>query len=84
MDNMEGSFKKIKGVLLPVKWDENGSVQDIALYADDENEYIIVKNIKSKEMIKLLRQQVELYGTVQCIKGKNIIHVEGYSQESGE
>ncbi len=84
MDNMQGSFKKIKGVLLPVKWDENGSVQDIALYADDENEYIIVKNIKGKEMIKMLRQQVELYGTVQCKKGKHIIHVEGYSQKSGE
>ena len=84
MDNMEKSFKKIKGVLLPVKWDENGSVQDIALYADDENEYIVVKNIKSKEMIKLLRQQVELYGTVQCKKGKHTIDVKRYSQESGE
>ncbi len=84
MDYMEGSFKKIKGVLLPVKWDENGSVQDIALYADDENEYIIVKNIKSKEMIHLLRQQVELYGTVQCKNGKNIILVEDYSQKPVE
>ena len=81
---MQDSFKKIKGVLLPVKWDENGSVQDIALYADDENEYIIVKNIKSKEMIRMLRQQVELYGTVQCKNGKNIIHVEEYSQVPGE
>ena len=81
MDNMESTLKKIKGVLLPVKWDENGSVQDIALYADDENEYIVVKNIKSKEMIKLLRQQVELYGTVQYKKGKHIIHVESYSLE---
>jgi hypothetical protein len=84
MDYMEGSFKKIKGVLLPVKWDENGSIQDIALYADDENEYIIVKNIKSKEMIHLLRQQVELYGTVQCKNGKNIILVEDYSQKPVE
>jgi hypothetical protein len=81
---MEKSFKKIKGVLLPVKWDENGSVQDIALYADDENEYIVVKNTKSKDMIKLLRQQVELYGAVQCKKGKHIIDVESYSQEPGE
>jgi hypothetical protein len=81
---MEGSVKKIKGVLLPVKWDENGSVQDIALYADDENEYIIVKDTKSKEMIKLLRQEVELYGTVQRKKGKNIIHVKCYTQEPGK
>ncbi|MEJ2656212.1 MAG: hypothetical protein P8012_03330 [Desulfobacterales bacterium] len=81
---MEGSVKKIKGVLLPVNWDENGSVQDIALYADDENEYIIVKDTKSKEMIKLLRQEVELYGIVQRKKGKNIISVEGYSQKPGE
>lgn len=81
---MEKSFKTIKGVLLPVKWDENGSVQDIALYADDENEYIVVKSTKSKDMIKLLRQQVKLYGTVQCKKGKHIIDVESYSQEPGE
>lgn len=84
MKNMQGSYKKIKGVLLPVKWDDNGCVQDIALYANDENEYIIVKNLKSKEMIKMLRQQVELYGTVQFKDGKHIILVEKYSQEPGE
>ena len=84
MENMQGSYKRIKGVLLPVKWDDNGSVQEIALYANDENEYIIVKNIKSKEMIKMLRQQVELYGTVRFKNGKNIILVEKYSQEPNE
>jgi hypothetical protein len=84
MENMQGSYKRIKGVLLPVKWDDNGSVQDIALYANDENEYIIVKNIKSKEMVKMLRQQVELYGMVQFKNGKNIILVEKYSQEPDE
>ena len=84
MENMQGSYKKIKGVLLPVKWDDNGSVQEIALYANDENEYIIVKNIKSKEMVKMLRQQVELYGMVQFKDGKHIILVEKYSQEPGE
>ncbi len=84
METMQGSYKKIKGVLLPVKWDDNGIVQDIALYANDENEYIIVKNIKSREMIKMLRQQVELYGTVQFKNGKNIIFVEKYSQEPDE
>lgn len=65
----------IKGLVIPVEWDENGRVVDIAIAAFDENQYSIEKALFKKQMLKKIGQSVTIRGVIQKVKNKKIIFV---------
>jgi hypothetical protein len=72
-----GQFQSliIKGLVIPVEWDENGRVVDIAIAAFDENQYSIEKALFKKQMLKKIGQSVTIRGVIQKVKNKKIIFV---------
>ena len=56
----------IRGVIIAVDWDENGSVTAVAVSAHDEEEYVIERG---EGLVGFIRQEVEITGVPR--KGKN-------------
>ncbi len=69
----------IKGILLPVDWDEEGNALAVAVMGMDEQEHLVEQNEKGKELIYLIRQEVEVSGVIQDVTGgRKIIIVKRY------
>lgn len=67
---------RIRGILIPVGWDENGNITKAAVMTPDEGEYLVEKNEQSKHVYALMRQEVEVIGIVREEIGQKVITVE--------
>ena len=66
----------VRGILIPVEWDEGGNVLAAAVSSPDEQEYLIETDTKGKELLGLIRQEIEVSGVVRKgIKGRKTITV---------
>ena len=66
----------VKGILIPVNWDQKGNVVSVAIATDDENEYLVEDQAMAKKLKRLLRQVVHVSGVVKTEHGKNIIKIK--------
>ena len=55
----------IRGIIMPNNWDENGRIIEIALYANDEEVYIVEQNSLTAELMKFMHQRVEINGQIR-------------------
>jgi len=70
----------IKGILIPVDWDDKGNVIKAAILTANEEEYIVEENEKGEKLLGLMRQVVEIKGVVREEAGRKIITVELFQQ----
>ena len=68
----------IRGLIIPVNWDEKGKVTAIAASAFDEEEYLLVNNKKVEPLFSLIRKVVEVTGSVREERGKKIMTVQKF------
>lgn len=69
----------VRGIVIPVEWDGEGNALAVAISSPDEQEYVIEQDKKGKELIGLIRQEVEVSGVVRkVIKGSKTITVKSY------
>jgi hypothetical protein len=69
----------IRGIVLPVVWDERGNGVDFAILTHDEDEYRIAKNKKGRDLMAYVRKEVEVSGLVSQERNRKRISVKGYS-----
>jgi 5S rRNA maturation endonuclease (ribonuclease M5) len=69
----------VKGVIIPTDWDEHGNVIALAISSNDEKEYMVDKKGKGKELLGLIRKEVEVRGVITEEDQKKIIRVTKYS-----
>ncbi len=62
----------ITGLLVPDKWDEKGAITGLALLTGDEEKYLIMPDDNLGPLLSVLRQTIELQGTVKMEKGKKL------------
>jgi hypothetical protein len=74
-----GQLMRIRGIVIPTEWDEQGNVAAVSIAAHDEEEYRVGMDDKGKELAVFLREQVEVSGFVREHEEKKIIKVERYS-----
>jgi len=56
----------IRGIVIPVDWDEKGSVVALAISTPDEDEYFIDRDHhKGKELLHFIQEDVEVSGVVR-------------------
>ena len=61
----------IRGIIVPVKWDEKGNVADIGIETYDEDFYLIDNRSKGFDLIGLIQESVELGGDLtQALENK--------------
>jgi hypothetical protein len=66
----------VRGILIPMGWNENGRVVAIGLSGTDESQRLIEKNEKLGELLGLIQMEVELRGLLREQSGKEIILVK--------
>jgi hypothetical protein len=68
----------IRGLIVPVEWDEDGSVCSIALSTFDEQEYFISSQERGKELLAFIRKEVEVRGLLSRMKNRQALIVEEF------
>lgn len=69
---------KIRGVVIPTAWDDQGNVKGIAISSHDENEYQVDPRGKGPELLLHIRKEVEASGVVREEEGKKIVRIRKY------
>jgi hypothetical protein len=81
---MERGVKKktkmsmIRGVVIPMDWDEHGNVVSIAISSHDETEYLVEKGGKGYELLAFVRKEVEVGGEIREEDHRKVIKVKKY------
>lgn len=74
----------VRGIVIPVDWDEDGNVLAAAISSPDEQVYFIELDKKGKKMLELIRWEIEVSGVVRkIVKGRNTITVRSYRLKTG-
>jgi hypothetical protein len=68
----------IRGLVVPVEWDENGGVSGIAVYTFDEQEYLVSSQEKGAELLAFVRMEVKVKGILSMVKDKQTVIVQEY------
>ena len=69
----------VRGLILPVDWDERGNIRSIAVSTNSEEEYIVDENPLADELLAFTRLRVKVRGSVrEDQNGKKVITVEKY------
>jgi hypothetical protein len=69
----------VRGILVPVEWDESGRVLATAVSTDQESEFVIETDSKGEELRVHLRAEVEITGRLREREGRRIIRVEKFA-----
>jgi len=74
----------VRGIVIPVDWDEEGNAFAVAISSPDEQEYVIEQDEKGKELLEFIRHEIEVDGVVRkAIKGRKTITVRSYRLKTG-
>ena len=74
----EGSIT-IRGLLVPVDWDERGNITETAVSTYFEEEYLIQRNDRGEALKPFLREKVKVVGLVRVDeRGKKVLRVEEF------
>jgi hypothetical protein len=80
----DNELTEVRGIVIPVDWDDEGNALAAAISSPDEQEYLIKQNAKGKELVRLMRQEIEVSGIVRKgIKGCKTVTVKDYRLKTG-
>ncbi len=71
----------IRGIVIPAAWDQDGNIVSLAIATDDELEYLVETSQIVAKLMSLLRQEVEVTGTINQTEKNNIIRITSYSRQ---
>ena len=71
-------LSEIQGLIIPSAWDKEGNVLAVTISTFDEDEYLVERDEKGKQLIGLLREEVEVNGVVGIKDGVKTIKVKEY------
>jgi hypothetical protein len=76
---MTTGLTTLRGLILPVDWDEKGNIRSIAVSTNFEEEYLVEENPLADELLVFARLRVKVRGSVrEDENGKKIITVDEY------
>ena len=69
----------IRGLVTPYEWDEKGNVIALTISTFDEEEYLIDEGTQGTPFPSLVRQIVEVIGSIRYDGDRKVIKVKKYS-----
>jgi len=73
-----GKVITIKGIVIPMDWDERGDVIAAAISTHGEEEYLFDCDKKGKELIDYLQHEVEVTGALRENNNKKTLTITTY------
>ena len=73
-----GKVITIRGIVLPVDWDEKGNVIAAALSTHKEEEYLIDHDSKGRKLMDYIQHEVEVSGVVRRNNNTKTITITTY------
>ena len=71
---------QIKGIIIPAKWDEKGSVTGVTIHTFDEKVYFVEHTRTGDELLGFIRKKVEVNGKIrERLDGSTIINVKQFN-----
>jgi hypothetical protein len=76
------SISDIEGIIVPVRWDEDGNPVAVALATSREEELLInMKSAKARELLELLQKKVRIAGSITKLDNdQKMITIQRYLQ----
>jgi hypothetical protein len=69
----------IRGIVIAAEWDDEGNPLATSISSPGEQEYLVEQDSKGKELLGLVRQEIEVAGVVKKReRGRNTIAVRIY------
>jgi len=80
MENKDAStLTTVRGLVIPVDWDDRGNVIAAAISTHLEEEYLVEQNAWGEALLAFLRQRVKVSGSIVLKEdGKKFITVKKY------
>ncbi|MDH3773150.1 MAG: hypothetical protein WBF55_09685 [Syntrophobacteria bacterium] len=80
MENKDASsLTTVRGLVVPVDWDDKGNVTATAISTHLEEEYLVDQNVRGEALLAFLRERVKVSGLVmENESGKKVITVKNY------
>jgi hypothetical protein len=66
----------IRGIIIPASWDAKGNITGMAIATHKEEEYYIEDDKNCPKLRSLLRQEVNITGTLKIKRGKKTIKIK--------
>jgi hypothetical protein len=81
MDSPNSEFEEIiiRGIIIPNGWDEKGNIIAIAVSTFDEDVYHIENDDRGRQLMPLIREEVEIKGTIRYKDGIKKIRVHKHT-----
>ena len=73
-----GKVITVRGIVIPVDWDEKGKVIAAALSTHNEEEYSIDHEYKGDELLRYIQKEVEVSGVARKNNKKKTITITTY------
>jgi len=75
-----GRLITIKGIVIPVYWDQKGNPVNVAIATHTEEEYFVRNDSKGKELLNLIRVGVKVRGLAKEVAGIKVIKVKNIAK----
>ena len=69
---------KIRGLITPSEWDENGKILSISISTFDEEEYVVDKDEKGECLLPFLHKEIEIFGLIRKEGADKRIKIKKY------
>ena len=73
-----GKIITLRGIVIPVEWDEKGKVIAAALSTHKEEEYLIDHDYKGRKLMDHIQHEVEVSGVARKNNNKKTITITTY------
>lgn len=66
----------ITGLVTPAEWDEDGNPTEVKICTPGEVDYLVIKNKKSAQLLKHLKEVIKVKGFIKTMYSQNTIEVQ--------
>ena len=73
-----GKVITLRGIVIPVDWDEKGTVIAAALSTHNEEEYSIDCDYKGKELLRYIQKEVQVSGVARKSNNRKTISIRAF------
>jgi hypothetical protein len=74
----------IRGIVIPVAWNEKGDVISVAIATYDEGKYLVENNVKGQQLFLHLRKRIVIDGVLIIRDKIKAIEINNFQEDASK